>query len=98
MTALSDNIVRTRAEAAAQRVKAAEIRRRALWWLPCFRGLLRLDADALDMGAAELDQMADHWQQLSDDIDRRCFRPGRHEFTFAVVDGAMITDLSLPEF
>ncbi len=75
MTPLAINIARTRAEAAAQRAKAIEIRRRALWWLPCFRGLLRADAAALDMGADELERQADHWQQLSDDINRRNFRP-----------------------
>lgn len=79
MTPLDDSIARTRAEAAAQRVKAAEIRQRALWWWPCFRGILRADADALDMGAAELERQADHWQQLSDDINRRNFRPRNFE-------------------
>jgi len=75
MTPLAQNIERSRAEAAAQRLKAAEIRRRSLWWWPCFRAILRADADALDMGAAELEREAEHWQALSDDIDRRDFRP-----------------------
>jgi len=75
MTPLAQNIARTRAEAAAQRVKAAEIRQRALWWLPCFRAILRADAAALDTGADELEREADAWQVLSDDIDRRSFRP-----------------------
>lgn len=66
MNPLREHISSVRREAAAQRIKAAELRRRASWWRPLTRALMRLDADALEHGAAYLERLATRWEAVAD--------------------------------
>jgi hypothetical protein len=65
VTPLREKISAVRQEAEAQRRKAAELRRRATWWRPLTRTLMRLDADALEHGAGELERYANRWDVVA---------------------------------